>query len=151
MKKPIKVTTLSTAYSLPTLKLSELFSYASRCGHSGHHKAIASPFESVLRKQGYTISSVLNGYNSGLTDYIFLKPSPELLTALDLGPSRLEHVSLKPVNGGQSLIVVLTTCDPSCNVYYTHETYAGFITAEDFAALKGLLNTKACDHFIELV
>lgn len=150
MKKSIQVTTLSTAHSLPVLKVSDLFSHAARCAHSGHYKAIKSPFESELCKQGYAISLNLNGYGSGLTDYIFLKPSPELLTSLNLGSSVLDYVGLSAVNNG-SIIVTLITGDPRCPIRHKHETYAGFITPEDLTDLKALLNTKARDHHIELV
>ena len=152
MQKVIQLATVSYIKDLPTVKLSDLFSHAARCGHSGRSDAVRSPFELELRKQGYVLSHALNGYTSGTTDHIFFKPNNALISALDLGTCKITWIGLESqVNSDQCLIEIVTgDGDPSCRLGWTYYTYAGFVSNEDLQAFKDQLNTKDCNHFIEL-
>lgn len=154
IKNPVQVKTRSYAWDLPFVELSDLFSHAARCDHSGRNDATPSGFERDLIKQGFILSTSVNGYKGGLTPHIFLKPTKALQDAIDSSPYSglpCEWVGLEKVGQENDQRIMLRLSMVSRDgIYFTYDLMAGFITLEQFQELKVILNTKTEDHIIEL-
>ncbi len=150
----VQVDTRSYAWDLPFVKTSKLFTHAAACDHSGHNKAVPSPFERKLLKQGFILSHALDGYKAGATKHIFLKPSKALQEAIDHSPYAgmpCEWISLDEVGEEDDRrIMIKLTMVSRTGIYFTYSLMAGFLTLADFAELKESLKIKPIDHCIEL-
>lgn len=147
----VNVATISQAYNLDTVKLSDLFEGIASCFHSSRHDAVMSPFERTLILQDYILSQPVEGFKALGQQSLFLKPSKALEEAIKSSPYvglECSYVWLQAVNDGR--IMVKLSMESGSSSGFTYDLYAGFITPEDLEAHKNMLLAKDGDHFINI-